>query len=679
MDQHENPELEFDLEDIVKEFSDDPSLEDILREFGSEEPEEEIPPPEPEASATGGDTIRLEGIPAALRQQNTNDRTRRFLAIPLDEEDEPDTMAPPPKAPAVEPFSEEWEPEYEEPMGTYIPREPIPFQNRDRLRQLREKLVQHTERRYYELAEAGTATLRLSGFMIFLVFLASAGTTLALDWGYIGAHRIKLVAFCQLLSVLITALLCHGRLLEGLSSLIRGRFTLNTFLAISFAVCCIDSLVCLSQQRISCCSIFCLQAAVVQWATRHARRREMLQMDTLRKASQLTAVVKVEDYHDGTPGYVTAEGELESFLDHYRAPSGPERALNIFTAIGVGLGVVLAVIVGIRDGLASVSQVLTAMILVTVPATAFISMRRPESLLEKRLHTVGTVLCGWNGVKAVSKQAVMPITHGDLFPSDAIGMNGMKFYGSVDPDMVLCYTGSLISHEGGSLTGMFDQLMASRYIRHASVEEFNSYPGGLSALVDGEPIAVGTLEFMGQMRVDVPKEAQIPYAVYTAVDGVLSGVFALRYSRFKPAAAGLRNLCGNGRMTPLFIGHDFLLTGKFLRDKLKVNTKRLRFPDREVRTQLMGKMPEENAPVVALTVRKGLVQRSYAITGAWALQTAQKGGALIHIIGGGIGMAAVAVLALIGATHLLTPANLLLYSLIWMVPGWLITQWTRYI
>lgn len=678
MEQHEHPELDLDLEDIIREFSDASSLEDILREFAPEEPEASEAPPKPASPLPSGDTVRLDSIHTSLRQNAAYGQTQRFRAVHI--EDEPtEPPAPAPKAPVVEPFSEEWEPEYDEPMGTYIPREPIPFQNKDRLRQLREKLVQHTEHRYYALAESGTATLRLSGFMIFLVFLASAGTTLALEWGHIGMHRVKLVAFCQLLAVLVTALLCHGRLLEGLVSLLRGRFTLSTFLAISCVVCFVDSLVCLGQERISCCSIFCLQAATVQWATSHARRREMLQMDTLRKASELTAVVKIEDYHEGLSGYVTAEGELNDFLDNYRAPSGPERMLNVFAAMGIGLSLLIAIVVGLRSGWAMALQVLTAMVLVTVPATAFISMRRPELLLEKRLHSLGTVLCGWQGVKAVDKQAVFPVFHTDLFPKDAIGLNGMKFYGSVDPDMVLCYTGSLVGHEGGSLTAIFDRLMASRYIRHAAVEEFGSYPGGLSALVDGEPVAVGTLEFMKQMDVEVPREAQIANAVYAAVDGSLSGVFALRYSRSKPAAAGLRNLCGHGSLTPMLVSRDFLLTGKFLREKLRVNTKRLFFPDAETRVALAEKRPQEDAPVVALMVRKGLPQKSFAVTGAWALRTAQKGGALIHIIGGGLGLAAVTVLALIGASQLLTPANLLLYSLVWMVPGWLITQWTRYI
>ena len=33
--------------------------------------------------------------------------------------------------------------------------------------------------------------------------------------------------------------------------------------------------------------------------------------------------------------------------------------------------------------------------------------------------------------------------------------------------------------------------------------------------------------------------------------------------------------------------------------------------------------------------------------------------------------------AAMGAEHLLTPSNVLLYQLIWLIPGFLITEWTR--
>ena len=47
------------------------------------------------------------------------------------------------------------------------------------------------------------------------------------------------------------------------------------------------------------------------------------------------------------------------------------------------------------------------------------------------------------------------------------------------------------------------------------------------------------------------------------------------------------------------------------------------------------------------------------------------------VIGGILGMLTMLALGYLGSTELLTPTNVLLYQLIWMIPGFLVTEWTR--
>ena len=82
-------------------------------------------------------------------------------------------------------------------------------------------------------------------------------------------------------------------------------------------------------------------------------------------------------------------------------------------------------------------------------------------------------------------------------------------------------------------------------------------------------------------------------------------------------------------------------------------------------------------PALALTTRDGLAGIAYGVTGARALRTASLAGVIVHMLGGVAGLVMMAVLAGIGAAELVTPANILLYELIWMIPGFLITEWTR--
>ena len=59
------------------------------------------------------------------------------------------------------------------------------------------------------------------------------------------------------------------------------------------------------------------------------------------------------------------------------------------------------------------------------------------------------------------------------------------------------------------------------------------------------------------------------------------------------------------------------------------------------------------------------------------MRTSVRLGLIIHIVGGILGMLTMLALGYLGSTELLTPTNVLLYQLIWMIPGFLVTEWTR--
>ena len=120
-----------------------------------------------------------------------------------------------------------------------------------------------------------------------------------------------------------------------------------------------------------------------------------------------------------------------------------------------------------------------------------------------------------------------------------------------------------------------------------------------------------------------------------------------------------------------------MLTDSFLRNKFNVKTRNVAFPPRAERVELAEKEPEEGAPSAALTTHEGLASLAFAVTGARAVKSASVVGTVVHMVGGVLGLAMMLTLAILGTENLLTPMNLLLYELIWMIPGLLITEWTR--
>ena len=119
------------------------------------------------------------------------------------------------------------------------------------------------------------------------------------------------------------------------------------------------------------------------------------------------------------------------------------------------------------------------------------------------------------------------------------------------------------------------------------------------------------------------------------------------------------------------------MTSDFIHSNFGVNSKKILFPDEETRMQLQNRVPEEKSNTLALITGEGLACFAYAVTGARSLKTAITLGITIHMIGGILGMLMMLVLAFLGEMALLTPANLFLYELIWMIPGLLVTEWTR--
>ena len=687
MDEKKNAQ-EFDLDEILNEFHDisdvdtanvepDSELEELLHLPEVDIPTVEVPaamlplsaekPLEP-ASAPG-DTIRMEPIakesaeaekePAQEENAVSLDTTIR-LEVPQEE------SAP---AEAEEPA----EPEPAPPQPKILELNP-----KARLRELKRKLVAGPEKRYYELSEQGVGRLQIAILLNLLIVVGCGALTTMYAMDLVPDNRLRLVIFTQILAMLLSALLgCH-QMLDGLAELRRGRFTINTMLNITFAACCADALFCINELRIPCCAAFSLQVAMALWARYQRRTTEMTQMDTLRKAVRLHALVKEPDCYEGKAAILRGHGKVEDFMDNYDAPSGPEKVQNGYAFISLFACIGIAVFAGVLHSVSLGVQTLSTSLLVAVPASAFICLTRPMAILEKRLHMVGSVLCGWQGVKGLCGKAVFPLKDEDIFPNGSTKLNGVKFYGDRDSVEVVSYATSLISAAGGGLVSVFRQMLADRDGTEYAVENFRNYgDGGIGGEVCGEPVLLGNAQFLKDMGVEIPEGSTVAQAVYTAIDGELCAVFAISYAKMRSASAGLVTLSGYRKLTPVLIGGDFMLTDSLLKAKFGINTRRVAFPAREIRRELAARKPNPERTGLAFATRDELVSYAYAVTGARALRTASRLGVALHLLGGIMGLLIMLVLAYLGAVELLTPSRIFLYQLVWMLPGLVVTEWTR--
>ena len=575
-------------------------------------------------------------------------------------------------------FAENWEPEYEQPMGEYVPPRPIVFPTRAESREMKRKLVVGPEKKYYELTEKGLGGVQIAMLVTLVIVLLSAASTIAYAQGMVGESRLRLMIFGQFMAVLVSALLGSFQLIQGVADLFKGRFTLNTLLVVTFLACCADGVFCLLQERIPCCAAFSLEVLMSLWGDYNRRHEELGQMDVLRKANRLYGVCAKENAYENKKVLVRIPGRVEHFMDNYDQTGAPEKRQNLYSLLALVISLGVGVFAFFMADLYTAIQVTAVCLLAAVPATAFIATTRPLAILQRRLHRLGAVLCGWQGIKQLSGKVVFPLDGDDVFPLGTTRMNGVKFFGSRATEEVLAYATAVVEADGSGLAPLFRQVLDSRNGRSYDAENLRRYEnGGIGGTVLDESVLVGTLEFLKEMGVEVPGGIQVSQAVCVAIDGELCGVFAISYEKTRSATAGLSTLGSYRGLNPVMISGDFMLSERFIRSKFGVKSKRLLFPGEETRTLLQSIESEEGAQAALLTTVEGLAPMAYCVTGARAARAASNLGVTLHMVGGILGMLVVLTLVILGAMQLLTPANMFLYQLVWVIPGFLVTEWTR--
>ena len=272
-----NPNTDqFDIEDIIREFSDaapeeipEEVTEEVTEEVAAEPVQMELPAPEPEEDPIGDeeyemdfnlpqeffetpepaifedevDTIRLDDV-ADLQepQENLNDTQALPSLEELRTEDAPQadleaTQRIDPKEVKVAELGDTQKVPVQEPQKAEKPNRFVLHPQSNPIKELKKQLTAGPERLYYQLAEKGTGKLAAAILTNFVVVLLCATVTALQAFGVVGASYLRAVIFGQILAMFVSALLGSFQLIEGAADLFKKRFSLNTLLGFAFLVC----------------------------------------------------------------------------------------------------------------------------------------------------------------------------------------------------------------------------------------------------------------------------------------------------------------------------------------------------------------------------------------------------------------------------------------------------------
>lgn len=299
----------------------------------------------------------------------------------------------------------------------------------------------------------------------------------------------------------------------------------------------------------------------------------------------------------------------------------------------------------------------------------------PLGKLARRLQQDGCAVAAYSGAAMMCRKGSMVLTDTDLFPPGTVFMNGMKVYAH-DAIQAVSYASSLITASGCGLRQVFDDLCRSQGGHSYPVTDFSFYQeGGIAGTIRGESVIVGRADFMAQMGVRLPKEIKLKTGVFLAVDKELVAVFAVKYMASDNVDAALQAVLHNG-IRPVFAVRDFNITPALIKRKFKISTKkRCLYPELSDRLALSEEEYESNGRAGALIFRNGLMPYAEVVIGGKRMHGAVRKSCAWALIGSICGTLLAFYLTFAGGFHVLTPAALLAFQLLWAVPTAMINGW----
>lgn len=479
---------------------------------------------------------------------------------------------------------------------------------------------------------------------------------------------------------LLTAMALSADVLaQSLVRLARLRLGMDTLLFLSCAATLGDALTMqrlLPRAQLPCCAVNILALAVAMRGEYHRRLGLRLACRTAAAASEPYLVTLDEEKWNGRDAYAKWSGEPGGFGSRIQADDGAQRVFRIVCPLLLLACATMSLQSSVGRGEGNrlwwcLSSTLTAACALSAP----ILFARPFHRLSRRLSASGSALAGWPGAAEARQGSSILLTDLDLFPPGSVSVSGIKVFGSWPAERVVGYTATLIHASGCGLDQMFHALLRSQGAVYRKAEEFACYEGGgMSAVIRSDRVLVGSAAFMNLMEVALPPGLSVKNAVFCAINGELAGIFALNYTLpdlVYPSVSALLQ----ERISPVLATRDFNLIPSMLQQRFRLPADRMDYPPVERRRELSDPDQFHSGRLAAVLCREGLYPFAEAVAGARRLGKAVRLGAWLACAGAAIGVLLACYLTSAGAFASLSPFNLLIYTVLWLVPSWFITGW----
>ena len=250
--------------------------------------------------------------------------------------------------------------------------------------------------------------------------------------------------------------------------------------------------------------------------------------------------------------------------------------------------------------------ILSVLLCPAVPFAGLMSFAMPFFTGSMRLFPSGAAVAGWSGVSDIGQSKNLIVTDRDLFPDGSVEIDTVRIFADADPVTIISYAGSMLTACGSSVSSCFGELMEKNGGQMRRIENFEYLPGGgMRGVIDSRVILCGSSDLMQLMNVRIPYRLVKRTSVLLAVDGLLYGIFNMKYDPQPAVRRALVGLMRSGRH-PVFAIRDFNVTPSMLHDSFGVATDGYDFPPYVERFAMSEGTPGLDSKVSAVVCRDGL-------------------------------------------------------------------------
>ena len=427
-----------------------------------------------------------------------------------------------------------------------------------------------------------------------------------------GAMKGSTACSTVLLIMLLSVMLCGLDVFTaGIMSLVRGRPNADSLVSVSCLMAAADALVIALDNSGSLGLPFCAIAAISMsfsiWGAYYTclGMRCSFKIMGSKKASAITAEKGINP--KGFALLRSARG-IGGAVRRSELADLTEYVYNVLTPVLIACALVFGVLSSFFHGQSEAFvHCVSTMLAVSGAFGAGICFALPFAISSKKLYSVGAAICGWGGVRDIGRSRNVVIGDSDIFPRDCVEINTIRVLEGSIADKVIAYTGSVIAASGNGMAAAFTDMLERNGYTLCKVENFEANDGGgMTAVVGGEQVMVGSTGFMNLMGIRVPQKIATRDTVFTAINGTLVGIFTLS-NKVTPATQDALGLLQRTRREPIFALRDFNISPVAIENKFHLPADKINFPSFSERFRISGTPVTEESPVAAVISREGVV------------------------------------------------------------------------